>query len=99
MEGQQSLVEFLKVAGREGYDDDIQDLVEVALQKLNKLRGQQFRIHQSEIERLLRVNFSERLAGKEARIRELLSQDELVLHAVELLGNMKSYEQVLATRK
>lgn len=99
LEGEADLNKFLKVAGEKKYDKDIQDLVVVALQKLEATKLEEFSRNRMNIESNLEAEFAEKLNGTSARIKATLSNDTEVTRAMAVLRNMHQYQQILAINK
>lgn len=99
LEGEADLNKFLEVAREKKYDKDIQDLVAVALQKLDATKLEEFSRNTKGIEHLLEAEFAEKLNGTSARIKATLSKDPDVTRAIEVLRNMNQYQQILAINK
>lgn len=99
MEGEEELKKFLKTAKAGDYDPDVQDLVQVALQKLQKIKSQQFSAHRREIQRLLEAEFAEKLEGTPGRIRSMLKHDAQAREAMKILRNLPQYQEILAVNK
>lgn len=99
LEGEAELNKFLKIAREKKYSEDLRDLVEVALQKLDTRKRDEFAEHRQDIIRNLEAEFAEKLQDSEARTRVQLSHDPEVKRAVEVLHNMQQYQQILAINK
>lgn len=99
LEGEADLNKFLTIAKEKNYERDIQDLVEVALQKLGAQKAEEFSHNRKNIEHLLEAEFAEKLNGTSARIKATLSKDTEVTRAIAVLRNMHQYQQILAINK
>ena len=99
LEGEEELQKFLKVAVKKHYDDDIQDLVKVALQKLEKQKQQAFDAHKEQIAHYLEAEFAEKLHGSRARIQAFLKYDQQLAKALDVLHNLPTYQEILASGK
>jgi carboxyl-terminal processing protease len=99
LEGEDELNEFLSIAEEKKYNSDIQDLVKVALQKLQVERSENFYHHQGKIGHLLEAEFAEKLQGSAGRIQVMLSHDQEVKQAIAVLRNMNQYQQILAINR
>jgi len=98
IEGEGELEKFLELAEQEKYSDDLVDLVEVALQKLDQEKTLQFNKNIKRIEESLETEFAEKLGGNSARIATLLEHDESVDAALEVLRRPEEYQQILAVK-
>lgn len=94
--GEKELNSFLKIAGREHYSNDVQDLVLVALQKLGSEKLKGFTKNRDQIRYLLEAEFAEKLGGSNDRILNELSNDQQFTKALEVLKNMPEYKDILA---
>jgi carboxyl-terminal processing protease len=99
LDGEGELNKFLSVAAEKNYDPDIQDLVNVALQKLKAKRSEIFFQNQEKLRHLLEAEFTEKLQGSMGRIRVMLSHDPEVKQAIAVLRNMNQYQQILAINR
>ncbi|NOQ98029.1 MAG: PDZ domain-containing protein [Calditrichae bacterium] len=98
IEGEEELENFLELAEQENYSNDMVDLVEVALQKLEKVKTTQFNKNIERIKESLEAEFAEKLGGNSARIVTLLKYDETVDAALEILQKPEEYQQILAVK-
>ncbi|UCF64913.1 MAG: S41 family peptidase [bacterium] len=98
IEGESKLEEFLELARKEEYSEDMIDLVIVALQKLQQEKTVQFEKHTAEIKQALETEFAEKLGGSAARIATLLKYDETVDSAKQVLKQPQEYQQILAVK-
>ena len=98
IEGEEELENFLELAEQENYSNDMVDLVEVALQKLEKVKTTQFNKNIERIKESLEAEFAEKLGGNPARIATLLKHDETVDAALEVLQQPEEYQQILAVK-
>jgi carboxyl-terminal processing protease len=96
IEGEEELEKFLELADQEKYSNDMVDLVEVALQKLDQEKTVQFDKNIEWLKESLEAEFAEKLGGNSARIATLLKYDETVDSALEVLQQPTEYEQILA---
>ncbi len=99
LNGEDELEAFLNVAQKEGYDEDIQDLVKVALQKLDAQKGNAVQSHAEQLKRHLEMEFAEKIGGSRARLRVWFQYDPQLKRALELLHDMPRYQEILAIRK
>lgn len=99
IEGEEELEKFLKVAAEKKYNEDIQDLVEVALQKLNVEKQSKFDQWKTKIQESLEAEFAEKIGGNTARLRSMLAHDKAVAKALAILKHVDEYQQILAIRK
>ncbi|RMG66202.1 MAG: S41 family peptidase [Calditrichaeota bacterium] len=97
--GEKQLQEFLKVARDEAYSDDVQDLIQVALQKLDQEKKQAFDKDRETIRQILEAEFAEKIGGSKARIRQNLKYDQQVKKALEVLHDLPAYQQILAVQQ
>ena len=99
IEGEAQLKQFLDIARKQQYNADIQDLVDVTLQKLAALKAGKFNAYRERIRHLLEAEFAEKLDGPSARIRSMLSHDEQLQQSLVVLQNITQYQEILAIRK
>jgi carboxyl-terminal processing protease len=96
LEGEDELKDFLEIAGKNEYDADIQDLVNVAIQKLNAEKALKFAANRETILHLLGEEFAEKIEGPTARIKISLKNDNQVSQALTVLNNLPQYQEILA---
>lgn len=99
LEGEAELKQFLKIAREKKYGEDVRDLVEVALQKLDTQKLDEFTEHRQDIIQNLEAEFAEKLQDSAARTQVQLSHDREVKKAAAVLHNMQQYQQILAINK
>jgi len=99
IEGEKELKDFLKLAKEKKYDEDIQDLVKVALQKLDVEKKNKFDHWKQQIKESLEAEFAEKIGGSTARIRTMLNYDKDVKKSLEVLSHTEQYQQILAMGK
>jgi len=85
-EGEELLEEFLDIADEEQYNEDIKDLVTVALQKLEAEKTQVFDKSTQEIKEALESEFAEKFGGSSARIGAILKYDPAVEQALNIIN-------------
>lgn len=99
LEGEKELKKFMKIAETRKYDQDIQDLVQVAMQKLDAEKTEEFNQWRNVIQQSLEMEFAEKLGGNKARLKVLFSHDDQIKKALELLNNQPGYQEILAVKK
>ncbi len=99
LEGEKELHKFEKIAKSKKYDPDIQDLVQVALQKLDAEKAGEFDQWQGVIRQSLEMEFAEKLGGNKARLKVLFSHDDQIKQAIKILNNQPGYQEILAVKK
>ncbi len=99
LNGEDELEAFLTVAQKEGYDADVQDLVKVALQKLDAQKQNAVASHAAQLKRHLEMEFAEKIGGSRARLRVWFRYDPQLKRALELIYNVSRYQEILAIRK
>ncbi|NOX37486.1 MAG: S41 family peptidase [Calditrichaeota bacterium] len=97
--GEEELEKFLEIARENNYNDDIQDLVQVAMQKLEVEKRNLYQKDRDKIRRYLEAEFAEKLGGSRARIEAMLKYDKQVKKALEVLHNLSTYQEILAVNK
>jgi carboxyl-terminal processing protease len=98
LNGEDQLKEFLSIADEENYNSDLRDLVNVALQKLDAEKVNEFDRNASDIKESLELEFAEKLGGSTARIAAMLKHDETLDQALEILHSQTEYRKVLAIK-
>ncbi|MEJ2538026.1 MAG: S41 family peptidase [Calditrichia bacterium] len=98
LDGEDQLKEFLSIAKEENYNSDLQDLVTVALQKLDAEKLNEFDRNTSNIKESLELEFAEKLGGSTARIAAMLKHDETLDKALQILHSQTEYRKVLAIK-
>jgi carboxyl-terminal processing protease len=98
MEGEKELNEFIKIAESKNYNSDLNDLVTLALQKLESQKSKIFQRNEEKIREMLETEFAEKLGGSKARIRTSLTHDIQTQKALEVLRNLGEYNQILAVK-
>ena len=99
LEGEKELRAFLQISGSNGYGTDVDDLVQVALQKMNSSKQSKFTEHRLEIQHLLEAEFVDKQHGNASRIRSLLSYDEQVKAGIKVLRDLQAYQGLLVAGK
>lgn len=98
MDGEDQLEEFLEIAEEEHYNSDMQDLVTVALQKLENEKDKSFEENIGKIRESLELEFAEKLGGSKSRIATRLKNDEALNKALQILKSQNEYLKVLAIK-
>ncbi|MFQ5583337.1 MAG: S41 family peptidase [Calditrichia bacterium] len=98
LDGEKELEDFLEIAEEKEYNDDIRDLVTVALQKLNYEKKAVLERKKEKIRQMLEGEFAEKIQDSRARIRTMLKYDEQTKAALQVLHNMDRYHQILAIK-
>lgn len=98
LDGEKELEDFLEIAEEKEYNDDIRDLVTVALQKLNYEKKAVLDRKKEKIRQMLEGEFAEKIQDNRARIRTMLKYDEQTKTALQVLHNMDRYRQILAIK-
>lgn len=96
LEGEEQLAKFLAIAKEQSYSADIQDLVNVAIQKLGVEKKKKFITNNTVIKSLLEEEFAEKFGGSTARIEISIRNDEQIAKALTVLSNMGEYQEILA---
>ena len=99
IEGEPELKKFLKIASEQKYSDDVQDLVKVALQKLDMEKSTAFEHHKDKIREALEAEFAEKIGGSKARTATNLRNDNFLSAALKVLNNQQKYNQILAIKE
>ncbi len=99
IEGESQLKEFLEVAGQQNYNEDMVDLVTVAMQKLQAEKLNEFNKNVDQIRQSLESEFAEKLGGTSSRIATLLKYDDTVKKALAIMDSPKQYQEILAVKK
>jgi carboxyl-terminal processing protease len=97
IEGENELEDFLDIAEEQRYNEDVIELINVALEKLDKEKATQFEQNVDKIREYLELEFAEKLDGSSARFATLLKYDKTVDKALEILHSLDNYQQILAT--
>jgi carboxyl-terminal processing protease len=95
IEGEGELELFLDIAEEEGYQSNMLDLVNEALDKLDQEKLMEFDQNLSQIEESLELEFAEKLDGSKARIATMLKYDEGVEQALALFSSEEEFEKIL----
>jgi carboxyl-terminal processing protease len=96
IEGEKELEDFLAIAEEVQYNEDVIELVNIALEKLDKEKSVQFEQNEDKIREYLELEFAEKLDGSSARFATLLKYDKTVDKALEILHSLDNYQQILA---
>ncbi len=96
IEGESELKDFLKVAKENEYSQDLQKLVDQALQDLEQEKDREFEQNRAEIAKFLKAEFAEKLGGSTRRIAVMLESDRVLKQALEVLHDPTRYRQILA---
>lgn len=99
IDGEKELKSFLNIAQDEKYSEDMVDLVEVALQKLEKEKTREFDKNLPEIKEALEAEFAAKLGNSAARIRSQLKYDNTLDKALEVLKHQTDYRKILAIKE
>ena len=97
--GEKHLQDFLEVADKQAYSEDVKDLIQVALQKLDQEKLQAFDKDRETIRQILEAEFAEKIGGSKARIRQNLKYDQQVKKALAVLHDLPEYQQILAVQQ
>ena len=98
-EGEELLDEFLNIAENENYSEDVKDLVEVALQKMEAEKENVFEKSTEEIKEALESEFAEKLGGISARLGAILKYDPTVEQALSIINYPEQYQEILVVKK
>ncbi|MFZ0389640.1 MAG: S41 family peptidase [Calditrichia bacterium] len=99
VEGEAELKGFLEIAGEQNYSEDIADLVEVAIQKLEQVKKRKFDEDREKIRHTLEAEFAEKIGGSSARIAAQFRYDPVIKKAEEVLQQRADYQKILAVQK
>jgi carboxyl-terminal processing protease len=99
MQGRRELDEFLEIAEKNDYDQDLKDLITVAVQKLNSKKSKILQDNKEIIREMLEAEFAEKLGGTKARIRNILNYDLQTKKALEVFHDANKYSQILAVQE
>ncbi len=97
--GEENLEKFLEIAGEKQYDEDIRDLVKVALQKLDAQKQNAVQAHAEQLKRQLEAEFAEKIGGSRARLATYYQYDNQLKKALQILKDLPEYNQILAVQK
>ncbi len=97
--GEEKLEQFLEIAKKHNYDEDIQDLVKVAIQKLDAQKSEAIARHADQLKRYLEAEFAEKIGGSRARLATFYRYDKQLKKALEILRDRPEYNQILAVQK
>jgi carboxyl-terminal processing protease len=96
--GETQLKKFLSIAEKENYSEDIKDLVEVTLKKLENQKLNDFDDNIDQIKESLEIELAEKLGGSIMRTSKRLKNDKILIKALSLLENEIEYEDILAVK-
>lgn len=95
-ESEKALAAFKETAIRERYFDRISEEYNQLMSKKKSVKRKDLAMFQSEISRYLRMEIISRYGYRRARIRTSLSDDPVVLQALEILNNDNRYKNILS---
>ena len=84
-----------KIAGYEGYLDNITPLLDDAIAMIEKEKNKDLLNHRKEIEQLLKYEIVSRYHFQKGRIISTLNDDPELRRAVELINNKEEYNNIL----
>lgn len=95
-ESEKALSAFKETAMRERYFDRISEEYEQLLNKKKSVKRKDLSMFETEISRYLRLEIASRYGYRRARIQSSLSDDPLVVRAIELLKDEAEYRRILS---
>jgi hypothetical protein len=99
IEGEDDLRNFLDISKEKDYNADLNDLVKVALQKLQTEKQEEFTRDKTDIKEALEAEFAEKLGGSSARIATMLKYDNAISQADQVFKNQEEYKKILAIKE
>jgi carboxyl-terminal processing protease len=91
-----SIEALAKSLEKEAYYKDLKGEFEQLQQQIDEKRKQDIYTHKAEIKRLLRLEIVFRYYNQSGKIRSAFKDDEEVLAAIQLLGDIPRYQQILS---
>ncbi|MEJ2633953.1 MAG: S41 family peptidase [Calditrichia bacterium] len=99
IEGEDDLRNFLDISKEKDYNADLNDLVKVALQKLQTEKQEEFTRDKTDIKEALEAEFAEKLGGSSARVATMLKYDNAISQADQVFKNQEEYKKILAIKE
>jgi carboxyl-terminal processing protease len=95
-ESEKALSAFKETAMRERYFDRISEEYEQLLNKKKSVKRKDLSMFESEISKYLRLEIASRYGYRRARIQSSLTDDPLVVRAIEVLKDDAEYRSILS---
>ncbi|MBN1301376.1 MAG: S41 family peptidase [Melioribacteraceae bacterium] len=96
MKSEKLLQELKELVEKEGYGVDVKTDVENLISKLNDLKIDELELYRDDVVSNIRKELVARIKGRDARILESLTHDKQIELALKILGEEKTYINLLA---